>query len=179
MTQAEVVKTVEGISEYFLLPALKRALKSFLFNIINFHSDNGSEYINKNVARLLQKLVIDQTKSSPRHTNDNPLAEGKTILWCVRITGMRTYQSNTRRRWTSSIRHTSIRTYFCTVNTPFQTKKLTGEEKLRKCIRTTCEKLLLVKNIEQYLKEGVTMESLKAQMLKKTHLAATQEKIIR
>ena len=77
VTQTEVVVTVEGISEYFLESALLDALTQFPFRIINFHSDNGSEYLNKTVARLLNKLVIEQTKSRSRKTNDNALVEGK------------------------------------------------------------------------------------------------------
>lgn len=77
VTQMEMLVSVEGISEYFLEPALEAALASFSFRILNFHSDNGSEYINKTVARLLQKLLIDQTKSRSRTTNDNALVEGK------------------------------------------------------------------------------------------------------
>lgn len=75
--QWEIVVCVEGISEHFLLPALEAALASFPFRILNFHSDNGSEYINRIVARLLQKLLIDQTKSRSRRTNDNALVETK------------------------------------------------------------------------------------------------------
>jgi transposase InsO family protein len=37
----------------------------------------GSEYINYQVANLLQKLLIEFTKSRPRHSNDNALAESK------------------------------------------------------------------------------------------------------
>jgi len=33
----------------------------------------GSEYINKQVARLLEKLRIEFTKSRSRHSNDNAL----------------------------------------------------------------------------------------------------------
>src|SRR5208337_2001856 len=47
------------------------------FRILGFHSDNGSEFINRIVARLLNKLLIAQTKSRPRHSNDNGLAETK------------------------------------------------------------------------------------------------------
>ena len=36
-----------------------------------FHSDNGSEFINHTVAKLLNKLLVEQTKSRPRHSNDN------------------------------------------------------------------------------------------------------------
>ena len=38
---------------------------------------NGSEYINKQVAKLLEKLLIEFTKSRARQTNDNALAESK------------------------------------------------------------------------------------------------------
>ena len=41
------------------------------------HSDNGSEFINYNVARLLDKLLIEQTKSRAHHTGDNGLVETK------------------------------------------------------------------------------------------------------
>lgn len=77
VTQWEVVGCVEKISEFFLNPLLEDILEQFPFRIINFHSDNGSEYINKLVARLLNKLLIHQTKSRARHCNDNALAEGK------------------------------------------------------------------------------------------------------
>ena len=63
MIQWEIVGCVEGISETFLSPLLADLLNQFPFVIKGFHSDNGSEYINKVVARLLNKLMIDQTKS--------------------------------------------------------------------------------------------------------------------
>jgi hypothetical protein len=77
VTQWEVVGSVEQISEAFLLPMLKAMLAQFPFHIRGFHSDNGSEYINHMVAELLHKLLIEQTKSRPRHSNDNGLAESK------------------------------------------------------------------------------------------------------
>jgi hypothetical protein len=55
----------------------------FPFRILGFHSDNGSEFINQNVANLLNKLLAEQTKSSPRHSNDNGLAETKNG-WVIR-----------------------------------------------------------------------------------------------
>jgi transposase InsO family protein len=77
VTQWEVVGAVEGISEYYLAPLLADLIEQFPFIIKGFHSDNGSEYINKVVAKLLNKLNIDQTKSRARHCNDNALAESK------------------------------------------------------------------------------------------------------
>jgi len=45
--------------------------------VFNFHSDRGSEFINKVVAEILNKLLINQTKSRSRHCNDNALVESK------------------------------------------------------------------------------------------------------
>jgi hypothetical protein len=77
VTQWEIIGCVEGISERFLAPLLEELLKQFPFVILEFHSDNGSEYINYVVAKLLNKLSIAQTKSRPRRCNDNALVEGK------------------------------------------------------------------------------------------------------
>ncbi len=77
VTQWEVVATVEKISEAYLIPVLEQLLDQFPFVILNFHSDNGSEFINKVVAKLLNKLCIHQTKSRSRKTNDNALVESK------------------------------------------------------------------------------------------------------
>jgi transposase InsO family protein len=77
VTQWQVVGAVAQISEAHLLPILEAMLAQFPFRILGFHSDNGSEFINHTVARLLNKLLIEQTKSRPRHSNDNGLAESK------------------------------------------------------------------------------------------------------
>lgn len=77
VTQFEVICTVEKISEHYLIPALEQLLDTFPFQVLGFHSDNGSEYINKRVAKLLEKLLVEFTKSRSRHCNDNALAESK------------------------------------------------------------------------------------------------------
>lgn len=77
VTQWQIVGCVEKISEQYLAVLLENLITQFPFRIINFHSDNGSEYINKTVARLLNKLVIDQTKSRSGRCNDNALVECK------------------------------------------------------------------------------------------------------
>jgi hypothetical protein len=77
ITQWEIIGCVEKISEQYLLPLLAALLEQFPFVIINFHSDNGSEYINKQVAQMLNRMMIKQTKSRARQHNDNALAEGK------------------------------------------------------------------------------------------------------
>jgi transposase InsO family protein len=77
VTQWQVVGAAPQISEAFLIPVLEAMLEQFPFRIHGFHSDNGSEFINHTVARLLNKLLIEQTKSRPRHSNDNGLVECK------------------------------------------------------------------------------------------------------
>ena len=77
VTQWEVVASVEKIAESYLVPVLESMLVGFPFIIRGFHSDNGSEFINKTVAKLLGKLLIRFTKCRPRHTNDNGLVEPK------------------------------------------------------------------------------------------------------
>lgn len=76
-TQFQVIAAVERISENYLLPVLHALLERFPFQLHGFHADNGSEYINHRVADLLAKLNIELTKSRPRHSNDNALAETK------------------------------------------------------------------------------------------------------
>ena len=77
VTQWQVMGAVEQISEAYLLPVLEAMLEQFPFVIRGFHTDNGSEYINRRVARLLKKLLVEQTKSRPRRSNDNGLVECK------------------------------------------------------------------------------------------------------
>ena len=77
VTQFEWVGCVETISELHLKPLLQKLLTQIPYRVWNFHSDNGSEYINHVVAEILQYLFIGQTKSRSRHSNDNALAEGK------------------------------------------------------------------------------------------------------
>src|SRR5580658_4765727 len=77
VTQWEIVAATPQISEYWLIPLLEQLLEQFPFTIRGFHSDNGSEFINYTVARLLEKLLIEQTKSRAHRTGDNGLVESK------------------------------------------------------------------------------------------------------
>ncbi len=77
LTQWQVVGCASKISEAYLLPVLEAILHQFPFQILGFHSDNGSEYINHTVAQLLEKLRIEFTKSRANRSQDNALIEGK------------------------------------------------------------------------------------------------------
>jgi hypothetical protein len=84
VTQWQVVGCVSKISEHFLVPVLEAMLHQFPFRVRGFHADNGSEYINHTVAKLLEKLLplrpatgIEFTKSRANRSSDNALVEGK------------------------------------------------------------------------------------------------------
>jgi hypothetical protein len=77
VTQWEIVAATPQISEYWLIPVLEQLLEQFPFTIRGFHSDNGSEFINYQVAGLLEKLLIEQTKSRAQRSGDNGLVESK------------------------------------------------------------------------------------------------------
>jgi transposase InsO family protein len=178
VTQDEIVVTVAGISEEFLRPALAEALASFVVIILGFHSDNGSEYINKVVARLLQKLFIEQTKSRSRHTNDNALVEGKNAAVVRKHFGY----AHIPRRYASLMQEFNrgyLNPYlFFHRQCAFADEIVDDKGKIRKVYRTyltPCEKLLSIPNVEKYLKFGVSKESLKAQMMKQTHLESATE----
>jgi len=77
VTQWEIVAATAQISELWLLPVLEALLEQFPFEIRGFHSDNGSEFINYKVAGLLDKLLVEQTRSRAYHSGDNGLVESK------------------------------------------------------------------------------------------------------
>ena len=77
VTQWEIVGCAAKISEQYLLPVLEAILHQFPFLILGFHADNGSEYVNHMVAKLLNKLLVEFTRSRPNRSSDNALVEGK------------------------------------------------------------------------------------------------------
>ena len=178
VTQDEVVVCVAGISEYFLAPALEEALQSFPFVIINFHSDNGSEYINKTVAKLLEKLRIAQTKSRARRSNDNALAEGKNAAVIRKNMGrmhIPKKHADAINAFYRAYLNPFLRSHrFCA----FPDEEMDAKGKIVKKYRTymtPVQKLLSMSEVEKYLKGGITKESLLAEATRQTHLEAAQD----
>ena len=112
VTQFEVVCTVEKISEQYLMPVIEQLLDCFPFVIKGFHSDNGSEYINYKVAALLQKLLIEFTKSRSRQSNDNALVESKNGSVIRKLFGY----AHIPQRWASLINEFNHKTLFPYIN---------------------------------------------------------------
>ena len=77
VTQWQNVGCVETISERHMIPVLEAILHQYPFRIIGFHCDNGSEFLNHRVSEMLNKLLIEFTKSRAYRTTDNALVEGK------------------------------------------------------------------------------------------------------
>lgn len=165
VTQFEVVCSVEKISEQYLIPVLETMLESFPFVIAGFHTDNGSEYINYQVAKLLNKLSIEFTKSRSRQTNDNALAESKNGSIVRKQFGY----GHIQQRWASII-NTFNQQYlnpYINYHRPcfFPETKIDVKGKQRKVysyenMMTPYEKLRSLAGAEGYLKPGHNFEIL-------------------
>lgn len=77
VVQWQVVGCVETICERHMKPVLEAMLHQFPFRIRGFHCDNGSEFLNGTVVKILKKLLIEFTKSRAYRSTDNALVEGK------------------------------------------------------------------------------------------------------
>jgi len=169
VTQYEGVATCERISEAFLIPVLQALLQSFPFVILGFHSDNGSEFINHQVAKLLNKLLIEeQTKSRSRHSNDNAQAESKNGAIVRKHLGY----SHIPQRFASL-----VNAFCCDHLNPYVNfhrpclfaETITdakGRQRKRypyKLMMTPYEKLKSLSLAEQFLKPGISFEKLDAQ----------------
>ena len=163
--QWEIVACVEKISESYLIPVLQEALGAFPFLILGFHSDNGSEYINEVVAKLLNKLLIEQTKSRSGRSNDNALVEGKNGSVIRKHMGY----WHIEQRYAPLINgfyreHFNV---YLNFHRPcgFATVTIDEQGKRRKkyaTYQTPYERLKSLENAARYLREGVTFETLDA-----------------
>ena len=169
VTQYEGVATCEKISEAFLIPVLEALLLSFPFVIRGFHSDNGSEYINKRVAKLLNKLLIEeQTKSRSRHSNDNAQAESKNAAIVRKHLGY----SHIPQCFAAPV-NAFCRDYlnpYINFHRPCLFAETITDAKGRqrkhypyKLMMTPYEKLKSLPEAKQYLKRGITFQQLDAQ----------------
>ena len=77
VTQFQFIGSVEHIHAACLGPVLEGLLQAFPFTLHGFHTDNGSEFVNREVAALLETLRIEFTRSRARRSTDNALVESK------------------------------------------------------------------------------------------------------
>lgn len=168
VTQWQVVGCVETISERHLLPVLEAILHQFPFRIRGFHCDNGSEFLNHTVARLMNKLLVEFTKSRPYRTTDNALVEGKNGAVVRKHIGYGPIAAEHAEAFQSFYR-ISFNPYL-NYHRPcgFATVEITAAGKRRRrypaqdyC--TPYEKLVSLPGWKQCLKPGVTPELLEGQ----------------
>ena len=167
VTQFQAVCAVERISELFMIPVLEVMMDTFPFVIRGFHSDNGSEYINRNMAELLEKLRIEQTKSRSRQTNDNALAESKNASTVRKYLGY----SHIPQHFASQVNLFTVESLspYLNYHRPchFPTEYTDKKGRIRKRYRyqdmmTPHEKLRTLPDVKSHLKTGVTLERLDA-----------------
>ena len=181
VSQWQVEACVQGISEAYLLPVLALILSQFPFEIKGFHSDNGSEYVNKLVAELLNKLNIEQTKSRSRQSNDNALAESKNASVVRKHMGY----SHIPQQYAKPINEFFEKTFNSWLNLHrpcmYATEVISNKGKIKKVyknadVKTPLECLAeLSKKGLVTFKKGITLEDLQKQAKEKTDLQASNE----
>jgi transposase InsO family protein len=163
--QFEFIGAVERITEEHLIPLLKRIIQAYPFKILGFHADNGSEYINKHVVKLLNKLLIELTKSRPRHSNDNALVESKngSIIrkWLSYGFIDKNFASDLNKFYFGCFNE------YLNFHRPCAFATITTDHKGKSCkiykhtdYMTPYEKLKSISNARQFLKKGITFRML-------------------
>jgi transposase InsO family protein len=180
ITQWQIVVTCERISEAYLMPALEHILDQVPFNVLGIHADNGSEYINRTVARLLDKLRIEFTKSRPRHSNDNALVETKNGAVVRKHLGY----AHIPQRFAQEV-NAFVGQYlnpYVNLHRPclFPQAHTDAKGKITQrypqhLVRTPLEKLASLARAQQNLKPGVCLESLQGQAAQQTDFEAAQQ----
>jgi transposase InsO family protein len=162
--QWQVVGSTPRISEVYLEPLLKAMMRQFPFRIKGFHTDNGSEFINRTVAELLNKLLIEQTKSRPRQSGDNGLVETKNGAVIRKHIGYGYIDAGHADRINDFYRE--YLNPYLNYHRPCAQADVEIDEKGRKRVRykryqTPLETLLALDKPAQYLRQGLSINALK------------------
>jgi hypothetical protein len=169
MTQWQVVGCTETISERHLIPVLEAMLHQFPFRILGFHCDNGSEFLNHNVVKLLNKLLVEEfTKSRAYRTTDNALVEGKNGAVVRKQIGygpIASEHAEALQRFYTAYLNPYLNFHrpcgYATVVTNPRGKRKRSYR--HKDYRTPYEKLTSLADWEKSLKEGITAAMLQQQ----------------
>jgi hypothetical protein len=164
VTQWEVVLATPRISEAWLTPLLDSLIHQFPFAILNFHSDNGSEFINKTVAQLLKKLLIEQTKSRPRKSGDNGLVETKNAAIVRKHIGwghISPAQAAPINQFYTGFLNPYVNYHRPSAQAEVRIDAKGRKRRLYKHWQTPLEKLLSLDRPQQYLCPGLSINALK------------------
>ena len=162
--QWQIVGATPRISEAYLKPVLEAMLRQFPFRIQGFHTDNGSEFINRTVAELLNKLLIEQTKSRPRQSGDNGLVETKNGAVIRKHIGYGYIDAGHADRINDFYRE--YLNPYLNYHRPCAQADVEIDERGRKRVRykryqTPLETLLALEKPAQYLRQGLSINALK------------------
>lgn len=178
ITQWQIVGCAERISESFLIPVMEGCLDQFPFVIKEFHSDNGGEFINQIVAKLLNSLLIEQSKSRSRRTNDNALVEGKNGAVIRKWMGHNYIPG----KFAEAINffYRKFLNIYLNFHRPsgFSTDTISSKGKIKKkydTYQTPYEKFKSLENPAQYLKPGQTIEALDDVAARQTDTECAEE----
>lgn len=167
LTQIDFCYAVPAISQRYVTQVLDMVSEDCPYKILNFHSDNGSEFINERVANWLNKKSISQTKSRSRKHNDNALIESKNGSVIRKHFG---YFYIPATEDNAIVLNYFNRTFFhrflnfhrpCAFSTTITNHK--GKEKKvykQELYQTPFEKFLSLDTPSQYLKKGVHLKDL-------------------
>ncbi len=164
VTQWQIAGATARISELYLEPLLETMLRQFPFRILGFHTDNGSEFINRTVAQLLNKLLIEQTKSRPRQSGDNGLVETKNGAVIRKHMGYGYIDAGHADRINSFYRE--FLNPYLNYHRPCAQAEVEIDHRGRKRVRykryrTPLETLLALDQPAQYLRQGLSINALK------------------
>jgi transposase InsO family protein len=164
VTQWQIAGATPRISELYLVPLLQGMLRQFPFRILGFHTDNGSEFINRTVAELLNKLLIEQTKSRPRQSGDNGLIETKNGAIIRKHMGYGYIDASHADRINSFYRE--FLNPYLNYHRPCAQADVEIDQRGRKRVRykryqTPLETLLALDSPAQYLRQGLSINTLK------------------
>jgi len=165
VTQWELVGCCQTLSEKELRTMIAALLEQFPFRVRGFHSDNGGEYINQGVGRLLKRLQVAFTASRPSRTTDNALVEGKNGAVVRKWMGWGLLGAGAARQVQRFFRE-ELNPYL-NFHRPCGFAEVTIDARGRRRrryradrYRTPFEQLSALPGWERYLKPGVTRESL-------------------
>jgi len=152
---------------------------------LGFHCDNGSEFINHTVVKLLNKLLVEEfTKSRAYRSTDNALVEGKNGAVVRKQIGYGAIPAENAEAMQKF--YTAHFNPYLNFHRPcgYATITVNGRGKRKrtyrhKDYRTPYEKLQSLANWEKCLKDGITAEILQRQAsaMSDTEAARRMQKI--
>jgi hypothetical protein len=177
VTQWQIVSASARISEAWLEPVLEAMLRQFPFPILGFHSDTGSEFINRVIAGRLEKLWIEQTQSRPRQSNDNGLVEtknGAVIRKHLGSGSMDAAHAERLHEFSSAHFNPYLNYHRPGAQADIEIDEKGRQQRIYRRYQTPLETLLALPQPQQYLRPGLTLAVLRRIAATHSDTAAAQ-----